>query len=361
MTELELYKNTIDHKGVGKFLYYTQFVHDMLIPFAEYLGLDTNEEDEVLCHKISEKFGMFDPVFLVPKNVKKPSLEQFLSYYKDYDIPKRAFINYLGVLEVPSPDSGFHFTQYISPLRNKEDLKDMEDYPIDNFIDADYSHFKEVADKAHSEGKAVTCWVGQIYESAWQIRGYEEYLMDMIEAPENCECLLDRITENCIKIAKEAAQAGADYIRTGDDVANQRALMFNIDMWRKFQKKHWKRVYDAARDINPNIGIWYHSDGNIMDIIPELIEIGVTILNPIQPECLDIEKVKREFGKDLVLDGCIGTQTVMPFGKPEDVRETVKRCKDIVSDGALILSPTHVLEPEVPIDNIMAFIEESSL
>ena len=81
---------------------------------------------------------MFDPVFLVPKDVKKPSMEQFLSYYKDFDIPKGAFINYLGVLEVPSPDSGFHFTQYISPLRNRDSIKDMEEYPIDNYVDGDY-------------------------------------------------------------------------------------------------------------------------------------------------------------------------------------------------------------------------------
>ncbi|MBQ0105074.1 MAG: hypothetical protein KBT47_03450, partial [Armatimonadetes bacterium] len=310
---------------------------------------------------ISEKFGMFDPCFLVPKGVKKPSEKEFLTYYRDYDILERGFINYLGVLEVPSPDSGLHFTRYISPLRNSDELNDMENYPIDDFVSADYSHFEKEVQTAHSKGKTVTCWVGQMYESAWQIRGYEEYLMDMLTAPENCECLMERLCENCTKIAVEAAKAGADYIRTGDDVANQRTLMFNIDTWRKFQKKYWKRVYDAAKEVNPNIQIWYHSDGNIWDIIPELIEIGVTILNPIQPECLDVEKVKKEFGKDIVLDGCIGTQTVMPFGSPSQVREAVKKAKDLCSDGGLILSPTHVLEPEVPIENIMAFIEESMI
>jgi len=102
------------------------------------------------------------------------------------------------------------------------------------------------------------------------------------------------------------------------------------------------------------------SNCNIWDIIPELIEIGVTILNPVQPECLDIKSVKEEFGKYIVIDGTIGTQSTMPFGTPDEVREVIKaRKREIGYDGALILSPTHVLEPEVPIENIMAFIEEA--
>jgi uroporphyrinogen decarboxylase len=113
-----------------------------------------------------------------------------------------------------------------------------------------------------------------------------------------------------------------------------------------------------VRSINPDIQIWYHSDGNITDIIPELIDIGVTILNPLQPECLDIHKLKQEYGKHLVFDGTVGTQTTMPFGTPDEVRRVIRERKEkLGQDGALILSPTHVLEPEVPIENILAFVE----
>jgi uroporphyrinogen decarboxylase len=129
-------------------------------------------------------------------------------------------------------------------------------------------------------------------------------------------------------------------------------------MWREFMKKRWARVYEAARRIKPDIQIWYHSDGNIEPIIPELIDIGVTILNPVQPECVDLARVKKRFGDRLVLDGTIGTQTTMPFGTPDDVRSVIaERKRELGSDGALIISPTHVLEPEVPIDNVMAFVE----
>ena len=141
--------------------------------------------------------------------------------------------------------------------------------------------------------------------------------------------MLDRICDKNFAVAVAAARAGVDVLGTADDVANQNALMFAPDMWRRFIKSQWVRVYEAVRSINPDIQIWYHSDGNILDIIPELIEIGVTILNPVQLECVDVLEVKKRFGDRLVLD------------------------------GTLILSPTHVLEPEVPIENIKAFVEAS--
>jgi len=198
--------------------------------------------------------------------------------------------------------------------------------------------------------------VGHTYETAWQIRGYEEFLTDLMLHPELAEALLDRLANrNCI-VATAAARAGVDYLRLGDDVANQRSLMFPPDLWRRIFKPRLARIIAAGRRENPGIDVWYHSDGNIEAIIPDLIEVGVTILNPVQPECMDPVKLYREYGRDLVLDGTIGTQTVMPFGTPRDVTDTVQRTIDQLGQaGGLILSPTHVLEPEVPIANIEAF------
>ena len=211
---------------------------------------------------------------------------------------------------------------------------------------------------AHALGKVASCWVGHMYEDAWQIRGYEEFLMDMILRPEWCELILDRITEKNLAVACAAARAGVDIIATGDDVANQQTMMFGLDMWRKFMKTRWAAVYAAARAIKPDVQIWYHSDGNIERIIPELIEIGVTILNPVQPECLDPVMVKQKYGAQLVIDGSVGTQRTMPFGSPDDVRAVIReRVQTLGDDGALVLSPTHILEPEVPLDNIYAFFD----
>ncbi len=121
-------------------------------------------------------------------------------------------------------------------------------------------------------------------------------------------------------------------------------------------KERWAKVYAAAREIKPDIQIWYHSDGNIEEIIPEMIEIGLTVLNPVQPECIDVVKLKKLYGKKMVFDGTVGTQTTMPFGSPEEVKKVVRtRKKELGYDGVLMLSPTHVLEPEVSVENIEAF------
>lgn len=144
----------------------------------------------------------------------------------------------------------------------------------------------------------------------------------------------------------------------GDDVSTQLGMMMSPEMWRKYLKPRLDRVIKAAKDVKPDIMIFYHGDGNLQEIIPELIEIGVEILNPVQPECMDPVEIKQKFGNRLSFWGTIGTPTTMPFGTPDEVRRVCRRnIEEVGKGGGLVLSPTHVLEPEVPWENIQAFIE----
>lgn len=347
MREIEIFKLTLNHEKHDEFLFHAGFTPDLKKRICERFEI---KEDQII-----EFFGMYSPVgvFPVEKNNKE---RDFSKYFKDIEIPEGAFINWLGVLEIPA--KYYHFTGYISPLRNAKSLKEIEEFPYPETENFDDKGMKEKVEQAHRDGKVATTYIGHIYENSWQVRGYEEFLMDMIENSSFCEYILDRFTERNIKIATLAAQSGVDMIITGDDVANQKSLMFSKEMWRKFIKSRWKKVYEKAKSIKPDIQIWYHSDGNIEEIIGELIDIEVTVLNPIQPECMDIYKIKREYGKYIVFDGTIGTQSTMPFSTPEEVKKIVRERKEKLGyDGALILSPTHVLEPEVPIENIIAFVE----
>lgn len=351
-TQLDMFNATVTHQAHDEVLFYAAFTPDLDCRIRQKYKLD----DSV---NLVDYFGMFNPTpILIPEDDSKQ--RSFEQYYQDIDKPEGTHLDANGVLHIPG--SLYHFTRYISPLRNATSFEQIESFPYKDFSNAgtnvnidDLS--KQVA-QAHSQGKVATIWVGHMYEDSWQIRGYEQFLMDMIAQPQWCEFILDKITERNMLNATVAAKAGIDYIRTGDDVANQNALMFSIEQWRKFIKPRWAKVYAAAREIKPDIQIWYHSDGNITDIIPELIDIGVTILNPIQPECLDTIVVKKQYGDKLVLDGTIGTQTTMPYGTADDVKNLItENVKNLGYDGALILSPTHVLEPEVPLENIEAFIE----
>ena len=134
--------------------------------------------------------------------------------------------------------------------------------------------------------------------------------------------------------------------------------MFSPDTWRKLIHSRWEKIWRAVKEIRPEVCIWYHSDGNIEAIAPELVVAGLDILNPVQPECVDADAIRHRFGKRLTFDGCIGTQSTMPWGTPDEVRARVKEVIDKYGrNGGLIIAPTHVLEPEVPLENIDALFD----
>lgn len=254
----------------------------------------------------------------------------------------------------------YHFTEYISPLRNATSFREIEEYPVVSNAGWSDAALRAACEQAHAAGNYAQIFVGHMYENAWQVRGYEPFLMDLLTQREWAELLLDRFCDNNVRVAEAAARAGYDCIATGDDVANQNALMFQPDLWREVMKPRWAKVIAAARAIKPDIHVWYHSDGNVWDILDDLIEIGVTILNPVQPECMDPLEVRKRCGKRLAFDGCIGTQSTMPFGTTDDVRRRVRELVAALDGkhGGLMLSPTHVLEPEVPPENVVAFFDE---
>jgi uroporphyrinogen decarboxylase len=253
----------------------------------------------------------------------------------------------------------FHFTEYISPLRDATQFKDIETYPIVSNAGWSDAAMRKAGEEAHAQGNYASVFVGHMYENAWQVRGYEPFLVDLLTQRDWAEFILDKFCENNLRTAVAAAKAGYDCIATGDDVANQNAMMFSPEVWREVMKPRWAKVIAAARAVKKDIHVWYHSDGNISEILDDIVEIGITILNPVQPECMSPKAIRKRFGKRLAFDGCVGTQTTFPFGTPADMRRVIKKlAKDLdAKNGGLMLSPTHVLEPEVPPQNIVAFFE----
>lgn len=285
--------------------------------------------------------------------------------YPDYSVYHPEFVNnpafYIDGNGCGHLGHGFyHFTEYISPLRNATTFEEIEKYPFVSNAGWSDAEMQSVCKKAHDAGVHAQAWIGHMYENAWQVRGYEPFLLDLMTDRDWAEYILDQYCENNVRSAEAAARAGFDAISIGDDVANQTALMFQPALWREVMKPRWGKVLAAAKAIKPDIHVWYHSDGNVWEILDDLIEIGITILNPVQPECINPLEVRKRCGKHLAFDGCIGTQTTFPFGSPDDVRHAVRDLISVLDgkNGGLMLSPTHVLEPEVPVENIVAFFEE---
>jgi len=258
-----------------------------------------------------------------------------------------------------SPGSMYHFMRYHFPMGSFQSVQEVEEYPWPD-LEAEYRYegLVEHVEKLKRAGHFVIGGVGHIFETSWGLRGMDKLFEDFFEHPEMARAILDRVTEMRRAMAVAYAEAGVDMILCGDDVGMQDRLMMSPSTWREWFKPRWHSVWATARKVNPELTIFYHSDGKLEPVIPDLIEIGMNVLNPVQPECMDPAALKREFGDEIVLWGCIGTQTTMPFGTPEDVRAAVGWTIEHVGyDGGLFLEPTHVLEPEVPWENIEAFFK----
>ena len=157
--------------------------------------------------------------------------------------------------------------------------------------------------------------------------------------------------------AASYAQAGVDILFLGDDIGTQRSILMSEGIYCDWLKPRLKRVIDAAKAVNPDILVFYHSCGYITPLIPHLIEAGIEVLNPVQPECMDFQEIHDRYSDRLSFYGTIGTQSHMPFGSPEEIRKEVFNNLDIAGrKGGLVVAPTHILEPEVPWENIMAYV-----
>lgn len=252
-----------------------------------------------------------------------------------------------------------HFAHIESPLKDAKLLRQIEEYPWPD-VEQLY-RFEGVPERVaalHAQGFAVAAFAGSIFERAWYVRGMQELMMDMVESPEIACCLLERAAACQSYAARQFARAGVDIVITGDDVATQHRLMMRIEMWRKYLKPLQTATARAVKEANASSYVFYHCDGNVEPLIPDLIETGIDILNPVQPECMDPEAIKRQFGDRLSFWGTLSVQKTMPFGTPDDVRAEVRaRIRDVGHGGGLILAPAHVLGPEVPWENIVAFFE----
>lgn len=252
-----------------------------------------------------------------------------------------------------------HFARFVSPMADFDDPQQVEDYPFPDVDEpARWDAVRKKVEEAHAQGRAAAFFAVQVFEPAWYLRGLENMLADFLCDEEMAEACMTKMTRAQCRIAENAAKSGVDLIFFGDDVGTQRAMMMSMETWRRWVKPATAATIAAAKAVNPHLLAVYHSDGVIYDIIPELMEIGMDILNPVQPECVDPILLKEQYGDRLSFWGTIGTQTTMPFGTPEEVRETVRNMIETVGKGGgLTVAPTHMLEPEVPWENIEALLQ----
>jgi uroporphyrinogen decarboxylase len=256
--------------------------------------------------------------------------------------------------------AGFHHLAHPEPpLRGIQDFGRLREYPWPDLEEP--CRWQGVAERVaalHARGLAVAGYAGSVFEHSWYLRGMEDLMMDMLAAPEIAHWFFARTAAFQQFAAARFARAGVDIVITGDDIAGQMGMLMKLDLWRAFLKPRLAATVRAVKQARPETFVFYHSDGNVEAAIPDLIEVGIDILNPVQPECMDPAAVKLKYGHRLSFWGTVSVQRTMPFGTPAEVRAEVRsRIRTVGKGGGLILAPAHVLDPETPWDNIVAFFQ----
>lgn len=220
-----------------------------------------------------------------------------------------------------------------------------------------YTEAERVMRDYGAEYWIVGVTVTTIFETAWALRGLEQMLMDFVMAPEIADQILEIPYQYHLTAAKKLVELGVDMIWTGDDIGAQNRLLMSPQHWRQFLKPRMANFIAELKAINPAVKVAYHSDGNILPLIPELIEIGIDVLNPIQPASMDPAQLKQQFGDELCFWGTVDEQHTLPFGTPESVRaEILTRLDTIGAGGGLILGPTHHVQLDTPLENFWSMV-----
>jgi uroporphyrinogen decarboxylase len=195
-----------------------------------------------------------------------------------------------------------------------------------------------------------------LFERAWTMAGMENLLMYMLTDKDFVHCLLDKILEYDLGIIEHACSLDIDIFRLGDDWGHQRGLITGIDLWREFIKPRIQTMYQLVKSKGKYVMI--HCCGKVDELFGDLIECGLDIFNPFQPEVMDVFDVKKHYGDQLCFYGGISTQRTLPYGTVDQVRDEVKRLINMVGEnGGYIASPAHDIPADAKPENIATMIE----
>lgn len=276
---------------------------------------------------------------------------------------KKLWYDELGVGRVYT---GLYWDIVEFPLSDIEDEQELLAYNWPGEIAPERTaKMREKALKQRAAGKATAAfgsWGGStgIFEQSWYMRGLEQFLVDMLTEPDFAERLLDIQLELHKKRWEQVLlQVGdiLDIAGIGDDLSGQTAPLISPQLYRDMVKPRHKELIDFIK-ARTSAKIYYHCCGAATPFVRDLIDIGVDILDPIQPSSVNPEQLKQEFGRELTFFGGVDVQRILPFGTPEQVREEVlKRFEQMGADGGLILGPSHWMQVDVPWENIHAMYE----
>ena len=329
MTKKEIVLKTVEHTHAGVIPYQIGFTIKAKERMAEYLG---DPDFMGTIGNFCTSMGTAPEGY--PKEVKPDFTEdQFGVVWdktvdKDIGVPDNILVTpeNIDTFEFPDPDDESRYAGYKQRIEEYGEL----------FIMADIGF--------------------SLYERAWTLAGMENLLQQMILDKPFVNRLLDRITEYNLGVIKNCMEFDVDAMRFGDDWGQQHGLIFGGELWRELIKPRIQKMYGAVKETGKKVFI--HSCGKVDELFPDLIECGLDVFNPFQPEVMDVFKVKEMYGDQLSFYGGISTQKTLPYGTPEETRKEVETLLEkIGKNGGYIASPAHAIPGDAKPENIAAMLD----
>ena len=364
MASRERVITTLNHKEPDRVPFDCSFVYEGYLRIKEYLGLTTEVVPSSPWLAVSNPIELIDALNVdlcyiglgKPKNA--PVFDYGMDTYTDeWGATFRKLENKTGLSY-----------EIFDPVLKDANIEDLEDYPWPDPYNPELTEGLEEKARDLFENTDLALigkFSNSIFEQAFYLRGFQQMLMDVSLNPEFVDALMGRMVDIALARLEVGLKACGKYIQcvrfAGDDMGQQSGPLMSPKMFRRVIKPQFSRYYKAARamidEYNPEIKIIAHTDGDVYPIIPDYIEMGLDVLNPVQPYVAEMEqeKLKAEFGDSLAFHAAIDIQRVMPFGTPEEVRqEAVKTMQTLGAGGGYILAPTHYLQGDVPPENVIA-------
>ena len=197
-----------------------------------------------------------------------------------------------------------------------------------------------------------------LFEHAWGMRGFEAFMEDLALREEFVEELLDKLTDMFLTFIDHWSPVQADAVMFGDDWGDQRGVIGGPERWRRLVKPRWAKIYQRAHQAGWSVIT--HCCGSVADIMDDIIEIGLDVLESVQPEAagMDPYQLKKRYGQNITFWGGLGSQSTMQFATPDEIRGEIRRLRrEMSKGGGYILAPAKLLQPGTPIENAIAAFE----
>ncbi len=279
--------------------------------------------------------------------------------------PGSPYFNSWGVGSVEG-DPGMWFPA-IHPLAETHSIADLETYPWPDMKDPSrFAHVRAEVQRLAAENQYAILavpWLAFPLERAFAMQRMDRFMANLGWYPDFARALLAKITDLCKTLMDNFLRECGDeidMIKIGDDLGMQNSLLMSPKMYRSIVKP-FHADYISFIKARTKAKVFFHTDGDVFPLIPDLIEIGVDILNPVQTSAgkmADLHELKKQFGKEIVFCGAVDTHRILPFGTPAEVRAEVKRVIEILGEGGgYMLAPVHIVMPDVPPENILAMVD----